>query len=175
LKQYRIGFTGLSTGTHRFSFVIGPAFFDGFQVAAFEEGSVKLELELEKTSTMLVLHFQFEGEVLLACDRCLESYSQPLAFGKRLLVKFGDAHAEQSDEIVLIPATESHVDIAQFVYEFIHLGLPLRHVHPDREDGSPGCRPEALETLRRHQGRQDEGMAKGDSPWAGLRNLRFDS
>jgi uncharacterized protein len=174
LKQYRIGFVGLSTGKHKFSFEIGPDFFSSFEVAAFEQGKLFLDLELEKSNTMLAFHFRFSGEVSLECDRCLEKYRQGLVFERHLLVKFGEAYAEQSDEILIIPATESHVDVSQFVYEFIHLGLPVRHVHPDTAEGEPGCNQSVLEKLRQYQGKPHSANGEKDSPWDALKGMKFD-
>lgn len=133
-----------------------------------------LELELEKSNTMLAFHFRFRGEVGLACDRCLENYMQGLDFDKHLLVKFGESYVEQSDEILIIPATESHVDVSQFVYEFIHLGLPVRHVHPDQADGRPGCNREVLEKLSQYQGKARPGSGEDDSPWEALKGIKFE-
>ena len=174
MKQYRIGFVGLSIGKHLFSFEIGPDFFSSFEVAAFEEGKLFLELELEKSNTMLAFHFRFNGEVSLECDRCLENYPQKLDFEKHLLVKFGESYVEQSDEILIIPATESHVDVSQFVYEFIHLGLPVRHVHPDNAGGDPGCKKEVLEKLSQYQGKTRPGNGEDDSTWDALKGIKFE-
>ncbi len=171
-KQFRIGFVGLPTGKHLFSFEIGPEFFSGFEAVAFEEGKLLLDLEMEKGNNMLAFHFRFNGTVILECDRCLEGYRQDLEFEKRLLVKFGESYSEQTDEIVLIPSTESHVDVSQFVYEFIHLGLPLRHVHPDTEDNEPGCNPVVLKKLREHQAKG--GSGNDDSTWDALKGIKFD-
>ncbi len=175
LKQYRIGFVGLGLGKHRFSFEIIPAFFESFPQPAFDKGAILLMLDLEKTNNMLALHFQFSGEVFLTCDRCMEDYPQTLGFSRDLLVKFGEEYAEISDDIVVIPSTETHFDVAQYVYEFIHLGLPVRHVHPDDASGEWGCSPEALEKLKRYldNNRSGDDKSKTSSPFDSLQKLRF--
>jgi len=71
LKQYNIGFVGLSIGTHSYAFDIGPEFFTRFEEAAFDQGRVVLDLELVKSNNMMTLNFRFKGEVSLACDRSL--------------------------------------------------------------------------------------------------------
>lgn len=173
LKQYRIGFVGLAEGMHRFSFDLGTDFFLQKGELAFEQGQVTLQLELEKTSNMLILAFDFQGEVHLVCDRCLEHYPYTVDLQKRILIKFGDAYAEQSDEIVVIPATESHIDISQFVYEFLHLGLPVRRVHSDLSDGSPGCNPDVIRKLNEYLNKKSTDSEQ--SPWTVLKSLRFNS
>ncbi len=175
LKQYNIGFVGLAIGSHRFTFDIDPDFFLHFEEAAFEKGRVVLDLDLEKSNNMLALHFQFKGEVFLACDRCLEMYQQSFELQKQLLVKFGSGFLEQSDEIIIIPATESHIDISQYVYEFLHLGLPLRRVHQDTADDNPGCDPIVMERLNAFlvKNHRESGNRADDSPWATLKTLKF--
>ncbi len=175
LKQYNIGFVGLSIGSHNYTFDIGPAFFLRFEEAAFDQGLVVLDLELVKSNNMITLNFRFKGKVSLACDRCLELYEQPFELQKQILVKFGDGFVEQSDEIIIIPSTESHIDVAQFVYEFLHLGLPLRRVHPDTTDGSFGCDPLVIESLKKFlvNEQQHSGSSSDDSPWKVLQSLKF--
>lgn len=175
LKQYNIGFVGLAIGTHRFTFDIDPDFFLHFEEAAFEKGRVVLNFDLEKSNNMLALHFQFNGDVYLACDRCLEMYQQPIELQKQILVKFGSGFLEQSDEIVIIPETESHIDISQFVYEFLHLGLPLRRVHPDTADGMHGCDPKVMESLNKFlvKNHRESGNGADGSPWEALKTLKF--
>jgi uncharacterized protein len=174
LKQYNIGFVGLSIGTHNYSFDIGPEFFLHFGEAAFEHGLVVLNFDLEKSNNIITLHFQFKGEVSLSCDRCMEMYQQPFDLKKQILVKFGDGYMEQSDEIIIIPYTASHIDISQFVYEFLHLGLPLRRVHPDMADGNYGCDPKVVESLKKYQVKHKQAFDNvDDTPWKALKRLKF--
>jgi uncharacterized protein len=173
IKQYRIGFVGLSIGKHRFSFEIGPDFFLHFGEAAFEAGKVMLELELLKSNNMLELDFHFSGDVQLTCDRCLAEFPYRMELQTRLLVKFGDQYSEQTDEILIIPSTESHIDVSQFVYEFLHLGMPVKRVHPEGDDGESGCDPEVMRKLQEYQNKP--GGTDDDSPWRVLKSLNFNS
>ena len=52
---------------------------------------------------------------------------------ERLIVKFGLDYSEESDEIVIIPEDEGEIIIAWFLYEFIALAIPIKHVHPPGE------------------------------------------
>ncbi len=172
LKQYRIGFVGLSTGKHHFSFDIGPDFFLLLGDAAYETGQVVLKLDLVKGNNMMELYFHFSGEVQLQCDRCLESYAHTVDLQKKLLVKFGEQYSEQSDEIIIIPQLESHIDISQFIYEFIHLGMPVKRVHQG-EGQAAGCDPEVIKKLEQYLKKQQE--ADDDSPWNVLKSLKFNT
>ncbi len=175
LKQFKIAFVGLSNGKHTFSFEIDNAFFSCFETSEIAQGHVTVDLVMDKKSDMLVLDFVFGGEVELSCDRCLELYQQPIDDKKRLFIKFGDQYEEQTEDIVIIPATESHMDISQFIYEFIHLGLPLRHVHADMPDGKEGCDPGIIEQLNAYMKGNNfsRDEVRDDPRWDALKKLKL--
>jgi uncharacterized metal-binding protein YceD (DUF177 family) len=106
----------------------------------------------------------------VACDRCGDPFSMRLWDEFDLIVKFTgeseDDHNEEEDEadIVFVPRSETILDVSTWVYEFIMLSMPLQHIHPDKEDGTPGCNPEALKLLNKMSGSED---AKRNL-WSGL-------
>jgi uncharacterized protein len=173
LKQFNIGFVGLSEGKHHFLFEIGNEFLACFQESEIEHGKVNLELTLEKSSTMLVLDFNFKGEVEALCDRCMESFLLPIESDKRLYVKFGEAFSEQTDEIIVISSVESHFDISQYIYEYLHLALPVRRVHADDAAPGQGCDPQQIEKLSKYLRDKTKGSDSGQTPWDVLKSLKF--
>lgn len=174
LKQFNIGFVGLSLGKHSFSFGIDGTFFSCFEFSEVSKGELQVELLLEKQSSMLVLDFSIKGFVELECDRCLEIYKQPLEVERRLYVKFGDTFSEQTDEIIVIPSGESHFDVSQYVYEYIHLGLPMQHIHMDDQTPGKGCDPVVLEKVNQYLEKNKHPEAgTDDSPWQALKGLKF--
>lgn len=142
-----IPFKGLSEGDHQYDFVISDSFFESFEPLNIREGKIDLSLDLEKETSLLSFLFHFSGSVKLTCDRCLEEYDQPVEDDFRLIVKFGEAFREISDEMVEIPYTEHRFDLSQYIYEFVQLMLPLKHVHPDDALGNSTCKPEMLKKL----------------------------
>jgi uncharacterized metal-binding protein YceD (DUF177 family) len=57
----------------------------------------------------------------------------------------GKEYSEESDEIVVIPEEEGEINIAWFLYEFIALNIPIKHVH------EPGkCNRTMTKKLRKH-------------------------
>jgi uncharacterized protein len=174
LLEFNIGFVGLSLGKHTFSFEIGEAFFSCFAYSEVTKGNLQLELLLEKQNSMLVLDFSIRGFVELECDHCLETYHQPLEVEKRLYVKFGETYAEQTDEIVSIPAGESHFDVSQYVYEYIHLALPMQRIHMDDNVPGKGCDPTVLEKVNQYLKKESPSdPGADDSPWQALKGLKF--
>jgi uncharacterized protein len=175
LHSYKIGFSGLSLGNHIFRFDIDRDFFDCFEQSEIHKSAVHLDLTLEKEANMLVFDFEFSGWAELNCDRCLESYRQPIDQSERLFVKFGDSHVEQSEDVIVIPYGESHFDIAQLVYEYLHLALPIRRAHPVDEHGNTACNKDMIEKMKKHS----PGTKKTDqnnstaSTWDALKSLNF--
>ncbi len=176
LHSYKIGFTGLSLGNHQFQFDIKKEFFDCFEQSEINECAVRLDLGLEKETNMLVFDFAFSGWVELDCNRCLEPYQQQVDGVQRLFVKFGDDYVEQSEDVIVIPYGESHFDIAQLVYEFLHLGLPIRRIHPIDEHGNSDCNQDMIENMKKHlpgSKGPEEDKSAASSTWDALKSLQF--
>ena len=115
------------------------------------------------------LNRRIEGFVKQTCNRCLEEYSQKVETNNDLLIKFGEQWEDVNDEVVMIPFGENMLDISQFIYEFVHLGLPLGRYHPDDETGNSTCNPEMLEKLEQHNAEQDNII---DPRWNDLGKLK---
>jgi len=54
---------------------------------------------------------------------------QEIESDNHFIVKFGKEYSEESDEIIIIPEEEGEINIAWFLYEFIALGIPMKHIH----------------------------------------------
>lgn len=159
LSQYTLPFSGLSEGKHLFDFEINDRFFAEFETSEVAKGDLKVLVELEKRSTHLRLTFSIKGIVQLICDRCLENFSYALESTRELLVKFSDEPVEDEAELIYLHPTDFQVEIAQYIYEFVILSLPIRRIHPDGEDGESLCDPvmiKKLEELRYHGKSSDE-------------------
>ena len=68
LKAYDIQFVGLKQGHHRFDYEIEKSFFEFYDFDEFNDVDVKVELGLEKKSTLLELEFSLKGTVNVNCD-----------------------------------------------------------------------------------------------------------
>ena len=59
-------------------------------------------------------------------------------------VKLGDEYTE-IDDIVVVPEEDGYINVAWFIYEFIALSIPMKHVH------APGkCNKSMESKLNRH-------------------------
>lgn len=163
---FDIPFTGLKLGTHRFQFDIDRLFFDQFELSEISNANIHATVDLEKQSNMMILRIELKGEVEVMCDRCGEDFYLPITSNERVIVKFGDEEIEQSDEIWVIPHHEHQLNVAELLYEFSNLALPIRKVHPEGE-----CNEQALEKLSDLEHHDD---LKVDPRWENLKNIKKD-
>ena len=171
LSQYTLPFSGLSEGKHQFDFAVDDRFFEEFENSEVEKGDLAVRIDLEKRSTYLKLVFTIKGNVKLICDRCLEDFDYPVESERELLVKFSEKPVEDEAELIYLHPSEFQVEVAQFIYEFVILSLPIRRVHPDGEDGNSLCDPvmlKKLEELRYHGNNLNDPE---DPRWNALKNI----
>lgn len=166
--KYDVEFKGLKEGLHEFGFEVQDKFFEHFEQGLVSKGNVSVKVILEKRSSFMKLFFENNGFVELTCDRCLEKYRQKVKNKYELFVKYGENDYED-DEIIWILPEEHKLNLAQIIYEYIILGLPMKQVHPDKKDGTSGCDPEMLERLERHKLREENNETT-DPRWSALKN-----
>jgi uncharacterized protein len=167
LKDYTIHFVGLSIGNHRFDFEVNDVFFEQFEYSQLQHGLVKVLVELDKQDRMMVLTFGIEGSVEVTCDRCGEEFMLPISGNQRLIIKFGAEFKEESEDMIIIPLTEYKIDVSTFIYEYLHLMLPWRIVHPDDAEGNTKCNPEVIHLLE-----ELSPHSTIDPRWEALSNLQ---
>ncbi|MFW6371095.1 MAG: YceD family protein [Bacteroidota bacterium] len=166
--KYDVEFKGLKEGLHEFEFEVQDTFFEHFEQGLVGKGDIQVGIRLEKRSSFMKLFFNLKGNVQLVCDRCLESYQQKIKSNYELFVKFGESEYED-DEIICILPEEHKINVAQLIYEYIILSLPLKQVHPDLKNGENGCNKEMLKKIEEHKQREEE-KKEVDPRWAALKN-----
>lgn len=174
LRDYNIPFRGLKEGIHTFNYEIEGAFFKLFEQPLVEDGSIKAKVELNKSAALLTLSFEIEGVVDSLCDNCLEAMTLDVANTAQVYIKFGEEYDEPTDEIIVLPHEEHEVNVAQLIYEYICVSLPIRHVHPDDENGNATCNPEMLNQLDNYlveEASEEEQDEYIDPRWEALKNL----
>ena len=129
----------------KYEFLLDNLFFAHIDVPEVQKGKVNVELTVKKTSRAFELSFQTEGIVWVPCDRCLDEMEQPVTSSDKLMVKFGHEYAEEGDNLIVIPEEEGEINVAWFMYEFIALAIPMKHVH------APGkCNKAVTSKLNKH-------------------------
>jgi len=148
---YKVDLKNLSPGVHEFEYILENKFFVDIDGDEVQKGKVKVNLTVKRTSMVFDMNFQLEGVVYVPCDRCLDDMDLPISAKNKLIVKFGKEYAEESDEIVIIPEAEGEINLAWFIYEFIALTIPMKHVH------APGkCNKAMSSKLKKHTTRRSD-------------------
>lgn len=144
-SAYAIPLKELSAGTHTYEYELDNGYFRDIEGPEVPKGSVHATVEVRKTAQAYELKFSLKGVVQILCDRCLEEMDQEIEAEDHLRVKFGSEYAEEGDSLIVVPEEEGEVNIAWFLYEFIALNIPIRHVHPIGK-----CSKVMVSKLRRH-------------------------
>ena len=152
---------------------VDATFFDSFPFSEITQASGLVEVTLDKLGSRLVCLVNFTGRCLIPCDRCLAETEVSLDFTERLIAQLGGQTDLESDIWTL--GTEVHeLNLAQPVFEWIHLCLPFRRVH----ESTDSCDPLMLSHLNASQrakqdkkGNDDDDDAV-DPRWNALKDLK---
>lgn len=129
-KEFDIDLVGLAKKQHDYQYVVDDAFFALFENSLVQVGKCEVSIALNKTETMLICDFDIRGSIQLACDRSLELFDYPVKSIEQIIFKYGDEAKELSDEIIVIPRELATLNLAQYIYEFIGLCVPMKKLHP---------------------------------------------
>lgn len=168
-QQFSIQFAGLSDGEHAFEFVIGDQFFSSIPNAVVPAGNLTVQVLLSKQPSMITLQISFEGSVETVCDRCAVTYPFPVEGKERLIIKLGDEPSEDED-LVVLPRGEHEFNIAQYLYEYIALSLPLRLVPCETTGDESICDKATLARLDEYS--VSDEATEIDPRWAKLNELK---
>jgi len=135
----------MQADTVKYEFVLDNLYFSHIDGPEVQKGKVTVILTVKKTSHAFELNFQTDGIVWVPCDRCLDDMEQTVSSTDKLMVKFGHEYAEEGDNLIVIPEEEGEINVAWFMYEFIALSVPMKHVH------APGkCNKAMTSKLSKH-------------------------
>jgi uncharacterized protein len=170
LKTYSIPFTGLKLGKHIFDYVITNAFFDEFEYSLVKKGDLQCRVEMEKQETMLILNFHINGNISMACDKCLAEYPQPVDIHEQQIAKFSEEGIDESEEIITLTKNEHEINVAGLIYEYVNVAAPFIAVCSD-EGNTPYCDKEMIARLNQlsDNSGQDE---KADPRWDVLKKIK---
>ena len=77
---------------------------------------------------------------------------------------------EEDPDVFYIGKGESHLHLADWIYEFVTLSVPMQKMCSETEMGGPQCNKEVLEKLARMQ---QEAEKENNSPiWKGLEKFK---
>jgi uncharacterized metal-binding protein YceD (DUF177 family) len=145
-EPYNIKLKDLKNPTEVFEYDITDNFFKKIDSPEHEveKGWVKAKVTVVKKEKIFEMNFEIDGTVLVPCNRCLDEMEIPVNYKEKLKVKFGQSFSEEN-ETVIVPESEGAINIAWFLYEFIVVSIPIKHVHAPGE-----CNKTMVSKLKRH-------------------------
>lgn len=181
-ELYNINLKDMKADTQVFDFVLDDAYFQKIDSPEVQHGNVSVKVTVVRKATSFELQFVLDGHVIVQCNRCLDDMEQSVSYKEKLQVKFGDKF-DEIDEIVIVPESDGAINVAWFLYEFIVLNIPIKHVHPQGD-----CNKTMVSKLRKHIARHkdeddepdmdfedDEDYIADEVPtdprWDGLQNI----
>jgi len=186
--QYNIVLKDINDEVRVYEFDLTDEYFAKIDSPEVKKGKVGAKVSVKKKIGVYELSFILDGVIQVPCDRCLDDMNQPIHHEDVLQVKFGASWSEEN-EIVVVPESEGSINIAWFMYEFIVLNIPIKHVHAPGE-----CNKSMVTKLKRHITRQkddtddnslfefddsdDDTIADDtqvDPRWENLQNINFDN
>ncbi|MDR0757234.1 MAG: DUF177 domain-containing protein [Tannerella sp.] len=156
---YQIDFKNMTPGeVRKHEYPLDNLFFRLIEGDELQKGKVTVLLTVECKPSCFVLRFRIEGVATVSCDRCLDEMEVAVKSDNRLIVKLGREYAEENDETLIISEEESSLNLAWFLYEFVALAIPMRHIHP------PGkCNKAMSVKLKKHSAKSRDDNEDGAS------------
>lgn len=168
-KTFDIDLNRLKDGLTTLKYQLDDDFFKAISDTEVQHGDVCVDLSINRIEDFFELNFHTEGKIYIPCDLCLEDMEQSISTDNRLVVKFGEVNSED-DDMVTVAENEGMLDVSWYIYEFIVLVIPIKHVH------APGkCNPAMIRMIEEHtvaRSDKEEGDDIIDSRWEALRKLK---
>lgn len=172
-NAYGLPLNGIPAGKSEYAWKADKKFFESYGNAEILDADLSAEVVVEKSGRYIGVDCHLEGSVTTLCDRCLEPLQLPVSETVLLSVKFGsEPEPGESDwmegdrEIVYLDASDAVLDMAQVIYDYTCLALPLHRVHPDGE-----CNAETVRYLGRQQDEAPSDDASAQNPFSALKGL----
>ena len=169
LETYKIDLKGLKEDEMTREFNLGDDYFEALDGSQLEHGTLHVSVSIRKMSGFFEFQFHTEGSVTVSCDRCLDDMEQPIEADNRLVVRLGNTYSED-DDTVTIDETEGIIDVSWFIYEFIMLAIPIKHVHAPGKCNS--AMTQKLEELSGAARSGEEETSAIDPRWEALLKLK---
>src|SRR5262245_60120013 len=160
-RTFDIAFVGLKAGVHEFEYEINDRFVVEYQEQDFRNVSAHVKLSLDKKNGFMLLRFEIGGKLEVACDRCGNNLPLELWDEFNIVVKMVEDpdqmnEQEEDPDVYYISKGESHLHIADWIYEFINLAIPMQRMCTDEEIGGPHCNKEVLAVLKKLENRDEK-------------------
>lgn len=131
-KEYIVDLLDSELSDKKFNYSENDSFFANIG-GLISRGQIETEVSCTSaTSSFVRFSIHSEGKVIVPCDRCLSDLELRINTNDELLVKLGDDYSDDGD-CVTVPREDGEIDLSQYIYEFIALGMPIKRVHEPGE------------------------------------------
>ncbi len=170
---YSICFRNLPDGIHTFNFEVSDNFFSQYEHSEVKQGNIKINVILQKSPQLLSFKFKLNGFVNVQCDRCSDIFDLKIKNKVNLYVKFGEENSDITDvdDTLTLSYSEDEIDLSQHIYEYIHLSIPYRRLHPRAGNGKRSCNREMLRKIKEYSTHSTESESDIDPRWEKLKSL----
>ena len=165
-REFDIAFVGLKPGIHEFSYEVDDKFFVEFKELDIKGCNANVKVTLEKHSSFMMLKFEIIGTASVVCDRCSNPLLLDLWDEFNLVIKQVENpeemnNNEEDPDVFYISRTESHLHLAEWIYEFVLLSVPNQRMCGEEEIGGPQCNKEILAMLNKMK----SGTVENNNPF----------
>lgn len=176
LNEFDIDIYNLSEKVHEYEFTIGNAFFENFKNSIIEKSNAIAKVYLDKQESMINLNLIIEGSIELICDRSLEKFDFPLSINENVYYKYGLEEKELSEDVMVITRNTQRINVAQFIYDFMGLAVPIKKLHPkfQGQEEDPLSEGEIVFSSDSENNQQEnsQGDEEIDPRWQVLKNFK---
>jgi uncharacterized metal-binding protein YceD (DUF177 family) len=174
-REFEIAFVGLKPGVHEFSYPINDKFFEPFDEQDFRNCKANVKLLLDRKSSFMLLKFEIGGAMEVTCDRCNNNLPFELWDEFNITVKMVEEpelmnDQEEDPDVYYIGKTESHIDVASWIYEFINLSIPMQRTCNFEKMDGPNCNKAAMDMLKKLE--PEENKTNENPIWKGLEKFK---
>jgi len=123
----------------------------------------------------MLLKFEIGGALEVSCDRCNSNLPLELWDEFNITVKMVEEpdlmnEQEEDPDMYYIAQGDSHVDVANWIYEFIVLTIPMQKACNFEKMDGPHCNTSALDVLKKMEAKKPE--VKENPIWKGLEKFK---
>ena len=177
LDAYKVDLVDSRLQGSRFEWDLDDSFFAAID-GLIQHGNIHTTVECQNAGSTYRFQISSVGKVIVPCDRCLADLELLIETTDELLVRQGSEYSDEGD-CVTVPEADGFINLAQFIYEFIALSMPITLTH------EPGkCDEAMMLQLSKHQvarsnqedEESDESTDVDDAPiderWSALMQLK---
>ena len=130
LNTFKIDIFRLESKQYMHEFEGNDDFFEALDQNLIQKGHFKATVSLNKNETMIQMIYKISGNVELTCDRSLDLFDFSVDITQKMILKFSDHNEEITEELMLIDRNTQYINVAQDIFDFIGLQIPIKKLHP---------------------------------------------